>query len=284
MDGIEGGSGGAQDDRAEARLRPAAREAGYSRMFERGLGILACFAPERPVLGSEELAQMCGIGRGSAFRFASALVGLGYLEQTRSRKYRLSPRVIDLGMAAFSAIGLRGHARSQLQELARASGLDVALGVLDGSEVLVVEEVRPPMRKGRPPAHADSGAGARLPAYCTSLGKVLLAHLPSDWQDQLTSEMQLLERGPKTITSLEELREELENVRTHALGSSDEELLAHTCAIAAPVRDETGDVLAAVSVASRRGAIGLEGLVKRNAKALESTAQQISARLGWSGG
>jgi IclR family pca regulon transcriptional regulator len=185
-------------------------------------------------------------------------------------------------MAAFNTIDLRQHAHSHVQELARRTGLTVALGVLDGPEVLVVDEVRA-KRKGRKHPLRDrraGGAGTHLPAYCTSLGKVLLAHLPSDWQAELISEMDLLELGPKTISSVRELRAELEDVRAHALGSDDEELLAGTCAIAAPVRDESGEVVAAVSVAAHQGAVGLDELVKQNLAALADTAQRISVRLG----
>jgi len=262
--------------------RSSREEARYSRVLERGLLLLACFTGERPELGASELAQMLGIGRSTAHRFARALVELGYLQRTASRKYRLSLGVLDLGMAAFSAIGLREHAHPHLRELARRSGLTVALGVLDGPQVLVVDEVRA-KRKGRKGALRGGGAGGcgtHLPAYCTSLGKVLLAHLPSDWQDELISEMKLLALGPKTIWSVRELRAELQDVRAHALGSDDEELLAGTCAIAAPVRDESGDVVAALSVAAHRGVLELDELVKRNVAPLTDTAQRLSARLG----
>jgi IclR family pca regulon transcriptional regulator len=158
----------------------------------------------------------------------------------------------------------------------------VALGVLDGPRVLLVDEVRA-KRKGRKGALQGDGAGGcgtYLPAYCTSLGKVLLAHLPSDWQAELISEMELRKLGPKTITRERELRAELEDVRAHALGSDDEERVAGTCAIAAPVRDESGEVVAALSVAAHRGAVGLDELVKKNVAALADTAQRISTRLG----
>lgn len=281
----EGNSDGRGKGSNEApQARSSREEARYSRVLERGLAMLACFTPERPELGTSELARMLGIGRSTAHRFARALVELGYLQRTASRKYRLSLGVLDLGMAAFSAIGLREHAHPHLQELARRSGLTVALGVLDGPQVLVVDEVGA-KRKGRKAALRGGGAGGcgtYLPAYCTSLGKVLLAHLPSDWQAELISEMALLGRGPKTISSARELRAELEDVRAHALGSDDEELLAGTCAIAAPVRDQWGEVVAAVSVAAHQGALGLDELVKRNVAALTDTAGRISARLGFS--
>lgn len=255
----------------------------YSRVLQRGLAVLACFTPERPELGASELAQMLGIGRSTAHRFARALEELGYLERTESRKYRLTLGVLDLGMAAFSAIGLREHAHPHVQELARRSGLTVALGVLDGPQVLVVDEVRA-KRKGRKAALQGGGAGGcgtYLPAYCTSLGKVLLAHLSSDWQAELISEMELLERAPKTILTAEQLQAELDRVRDDGFAVNDEELAAGTCAIAAPVRDESGDVIAAVSVAALGGEIELEQLMDRCLGPLMATAERISARLGW---
>jgi len=281
--GDEEGRGEENSDQARPD-RGSREEVRYSRVLQRGLAVLACFTPERPELGASELAQMLGIGRSTAHRFARALEELGYLERTESRKYRLTLGVLDLGMAAFSAIGLREHAHPHVQELARRSGLTVALGVLDGPQVLVVDEVRA-KRKGRKAALQGGGAGGcgtYLPAYCTSLGKVLLAHLSSDWQAELISEMELLALTPKTISGVRELRAELEEVRAHALGSDDEELSAGTCAIAAPVRDESGEVVAAVSVAAHHGAVGLDELVKRNVGALTDMAQRISVRLGWS--
>jgi IclR family transcriptional regulator, pca regulon regulatory protein len=276
--GDEEGRGEENSDQARP-ARASREEVRYSRVLQRGLAILACFTPERPELGTSELAQMLGIGRSTAHRFSSALVRLGYLERTASRKYRLSLGVLDLGMAAFSAMGLREHAHPQLQELVRRSGLTVSLGVLDGSRVLVLDEVCA-KRKRRKGAPQGGGSGSHLPAYCTSLGKVLLAHLPSDWQAELISEMQLRALGPKTISSAQVLRVELEDVRAHALGSNDEELRAGTCAIAAPVRDESGEVIAAVSVAAHQGAVGLDQLVKQNVAALTDTARRISTRLG----
>jgi len=276
------GEGRGEENSDHARpARTSPEEVRYSRVLQRGLAMLGCFTPERPELGASELAHMLGIGRSTAHRLAKALVELGYLQRTAARKYRLSLGVLDLGMAAFSAIGLREHAHPHLQELARRSDLTVALGVLDGPEVLVVDEVRA-KPKGRKGLLQAGGPGSYLPAYCTSLGKVLLAHLPSDWQAELISEMQLLKLGPKTISSVPELRAELDDVRAHALGSDDEELETGTCAIAAPVRDQSGEVVAAVSVAAHQSAVGLDELVKRNVGALTDAAQRISERLGWS--
>jgi IclR family transcriptional regulator, pca regulon regulatory protein len=223
---------------------------------------------------------MLGLSRSTTYRYVSTLVTLGYLEQDVPPRYRLGLGVIDLGMATLSAMGLCNHARPYMQELAQRSGATVELAVLDGSEVLLIEQVRG-MRSGRGGPPEDVGAGSRLPTHCTSLGKVLLAHLPAERRLELISEMDLVEQGPKTITSARALAEQLEDVRSGGLAVSDEERVAGTCAIAAPVRDESSAVVAAVNVAAHDDEIELEELVNRFAGPLELTAQRISTRLGW---
>lgn len=112
---------------------------------------------------------------------------------------------------------------------------------------------------------------------------MLLAHLPSELQATLLSEVRLLERGPRTITSVAALRGQLGEIRTEGFAIDDEELMAGTRAIAAPVRDESGDVIAAVGLAAYGRMIDRDDLVSRFAGAIRATAERISRRVGWSG-
>jgi DNA-binding IclR family transcriptional regulator len=96
---------------------PSLREPRYSQSLERGLAILGCFTPERPVLGIADIADELGMSRSTTHRYVITLVALGYLEQGASRKYRLGLRVTDLGMSALNATGLREHAHPYLEEL-----------------------------------------------------------------------------------------------------------------------------------------------------------------------
>src|SRR5664279_1954029 len=122
---------------------PSLREPRYSQSLERGLAILGCFTPKRPVLGIADIADDLGMSRSTTHRYVITLVALGYLEQGASRKYRLGLKVTDLGIAP----------------------------------------------------------GSRLPAYCTAMGKLLLAYLPEEEQRELITEMKLTKQGPNTITS-----------------------------------------------------------------------------------
>jgi IclR family pca regulon transcriptional regulator len=259
---------------------PSLREPRYSQSLERGLAILRCFTPARPVLGIAEIADELGMSRSTTHRYVITLVALGYLEQGAGRKYRLGLRVTDLGMSALNATGLRDHANPYLEELAARTSYATSLGVLDGSDVLYVARVRGPRRAPDGPG-LELLPGSRLPAHSTALGKLLLAHLPEPEQRELVAAMTLARRGPNTITSRRALRDELAVIRTSTLAVSDRELAPETVAIAAPVRDQDRAVRAAVSLGAPVSAISAAELAVALGPHLIATADRISARLGY---
>jgi IclR family pca regulon transcriptional regulator len=259
---------------------PSLREPRYSQSLERGLAILGCFTPKRPVLGIADIADELGMSRSTTHRYVITLVALGYLEQGASRKYRLGLRVTDLGMSALNSTGLREHAHPYLEELRQRTSYTTSLGVLDGTDVLYVDRVRS-FRRGQGKIDLDLHTGSRLPAYCTSMGKLLLANLPEPEQRELIAEMKLTKRGPNTITSKKALRDELEDIQSEGFAVDDQELAADLYAIAAPVRNEARDVVAAVNLAAHASMISLEELVDALGPHLISTADRISARLGY---
>ncbi len=259
---------------------PRLREPRYSQSLERGLAILGCFSPEHPTLGIADLAETLGMTRSTIHRYVSTLVALGYLEQGADRRYRLGLRVTDLGMSALNSTGLREHSRAYLEDLRQHSGYTISLAVLDGPEVLYVDRARS-FRRGQYKIDLNLRVGSRLPAYCTSLGKVLLAFLPDEEQHELVVGMALAKRGPHTITTRKALRDELANVGEQGFAVNDEELAASLVSIAAPVRSENGDVVAALAMAAHTSMIELQGLVDELLPQLLATADQVSARLGF---
>jgi IclR family pca regulon transcriptional regulator len=267
-------------EREPAWSIPSLREPRYSQSLERGLAILGCFTPQRPVLGIADIADELGMSRSTTHRYVITLVALGYLEQGASRKYRLGLRVTDLGMSALNSTGLREHARPYLEELRQRTSYTASLGVLDGGEVLYVDRARS-FRRGQNQIDLGLQSGSRLPAYCTAMGKLLLAFLPESQQRELLAEIKPSTRGPHTITAKKALRAELEKVREASFAVDDEELAAGLCAIAAPVRNESRDVVAAVNLAAPSSLIALEELIDALGPHLVSTADRISARLGY---
>lgn len=267
-------------DGEESWSVPSLREPRYSQSLERGLAILGCFAPERPVLGIADIADELGMSRSTTHRYVITLVALGYLEQGASRKYRLGLRVTELGMSALSSTGLREHAHPHLQELRQQTSFTVSLAILDGAEILYVDRARG-LRRGQGRIDLDLRPGSRLPAHCTAMGKVLLAALPEPDLRSLLAETQLVKRGPNSITAKKALRAELDQVREESFAVNDEELAPELHAIAVPVRGAGGEVIAAINMAAHSSMISLEELVSALGPHLVATADRISARLGY---
>jgi len=220
------------------------------------------------------------MSRSTTHRYMTTLLALGYLEQSASRKYHLGLRVTDLGMSALGATGLREHARIELEELCKHSSYTVSLAVLDGNEILYVERARS-LRRRQSEIDLDLHPGSRLPAYCTAMGKILLAYLPERELRELIDEMTLTAMGPNTITSKAALREELRRTREAGLAVNDQELARGLHSIAVPVRDETREVVAAVNMAAQSSRISPGELADALGPHLTSTADRISARLGY---
>ena len=259
---------------------PSLREPRYSQSLERGLAILSCFTPRRPVLGIADIADELGMSRSTTHRYVITLVALGYLEQGASRKYRLGLRVTNLGMSALNSTGLREHAHQYLEELRQRTSYSTSLAVLDGAEIIYVDRARS-FRRGQGGIELDIHPGSRRPAYATAMGKILLAHLPEPEQRELLASIKLSKQGPNTITSKKALREELDEVLVDGFAVNDEELAADLYAIAAPVRNEAREVVAAINVAAPSSMISLEEMVDGLSPHLLSTADRISARLGY---
>lgn len=259
---------------------PGSRESRYSQSLKRGLAVLGCFTPDRPVLGIADIADELGMSRSTTHRYVITHVALGFLEQGTNRKYRLGLRVTDLGMAALNSTGLREHSRLYLEKLRQQTSYTVNLAVLDGSEILYVDRVRS-FRRGQHKIDLNLRVGSRLPAYCTSLGKVLLAYLPDADRRKLTAATKLVKRGPNTLTARKALLAELQNVLEDGFSVNDEELAAHLVSIAVPIRGENREVVAAIDLAAHTAMISLAEMVDQLLPHLLVTADQISARLGY---
>jgi IclR family transcriptional regulator, pca regulon regulatory protein len=253
--------------------------AGFSQSLERGLAVLSSFRPDRPLLGISELAQDLGLTRSTTHRYVATLASLGYLEQDDvTRKYRLGPRVLDLGFAVLGSLELREVAAPHLRRLTDSTGHTSNLAIRDDTDVILIDRVR-----GRPGRyhHLEFSlhVGSRLPAYCSATGKALIAFLPRPDLDRLLDRTDLVARGPRTQTDKKALLAELETVRRTGLAVNDEELESALRSIAAPVRARSGDVVASVNVAIPWSPAPMSELVALLGPAVQATAQQIGARV-----
>jgi IclR family transcriptional regulator, pca regulon regulatory protein len=259
---------------------PTLTEPRYSQSLERGLAILSCFTPERQVLGIADLADELGMSRSTTHRYVVTLVALGYLEQTDRRKYRLGLDVTRLGMAALAGTPLEVHAQPYLEELSRQTSYTVAVAVLDGPDIVVVECVHSVRRAGSDIDRALA-VGARLPAHRTAMGKALLAGLEEWAATRVVGELNFSMLTPKGITGPRGFAKKLEAIREDGIACGDEELLPGLVEIAAPVRGEPRETVAAVGMAAPVSRISLDSLVEDLAPHVTSTADRISAILGY---
>jgi IclR family pca regulon transcriptional regulator len=253
----------------------------YSQSLERGLAILSAFRSGRPLLGVSELGRNLGLSRSTTHRYVATLAALGYLQQDPStKKYRLGPRVLDLGFSAINSMELREVAAPHLRELSDVTGFTVNMAILDDLDIVYVERSRS-SREGQREIDLNLHVGSRLPAYCTSLGKVLLAFLDEAAQKAAIARIDFARRGPNTLTTRAAFVIELKRVRQDGFAINNEELAYGLRSIAAPVMDHDGVAAAAINLAVHSSMVSMEDLVARLSPTLRAAAADISARLGY---
>jgi IclR family transcriptional regulator, pca regulon regulatory protein len=258
-----------------------AGDSSYSQSLERGLAILSAFQSGRPVLGVSELGRDIGLSRSTTHRYVATLAALGYLQQDPvSKKYRLGPRVLDLGFSAINSMELREIAAPHLRELSDATGYTVNMAILDNLDIVYVDRCRS-SRAGQREIDLNLHVGARLPAYCTSLGKVLLAFLPGDERSERLARIEFTRRGPNTITTRQAFEAELDHVRSQGYAVNNEELAYGLRSIAAPVLTHDGVAAAAINLAVHSSMAPSAEIGTRLGPVLRTTASDISARLGY---
>lgn len=249
------------------------RGAHFVQSMERGLAVIRAFDAQHPELTLSDVAREAGLTRAAARRFLLTLVDLGYV-RSDGRLFALTPRVLELGYAYLSGLGLPQVARPHLQDLSRAVRESTSVSVLDGADIVYVARV--------PTARIMSVAidvGTRFPAYATSMGRVLLAGLPAEELAQRLAGVRFEPLTARTVSSLDALRAELDAVREQGWAMVDQELEEGLRAVAAPITDRSGRTVAAVNV-SLHAARSTAAVVRDDVlPALLATAERISADL-----
>ncbi|WP_433498962.1 IclR family transcriptional regulator [Sphaerimonospora sp. CA-214678] len=270
---------------AEKSSHPRGRtepSASFSVSLERGLRILSAFTGDRSTLGIADISRAVGLNKSTTHRYVATLTKLEYVQQDpETKKYHLGPKVVDLGFAAIDSMELTRIAAPLLQALADETGYTVSMGLCDGPDVVYVDRRRSNRRTSLA-MDLNLHTGSRLPAYCTSMGKVLLAYKDQTTLRQILDRVDMARRGPKTITNREQLMADLAKVRQNGVAVNDEELAPGLRSFAAPVRDRTGEVVAAVNIAVHltMAPSSVDSLAGRVEPALRRTAAEISRRLG----
>jgi len=237
----------------------------------RGLDILASFRADHRSMSLKEVADAAGLARPTARRLLLTLEELGYVRSGQGA-FQLTPRVMNLGMAYVSALGLWDIARPHLESLVARTGESSSMAQLDGSDIVYVARVSVPKLIA-----LRVEIGTHFPAVQTSQGKVLLAALPADQVSAALSQPSRSGLPPYIGRSPEQLRDELSEVRARGWALAEQELAPGVRSVAVPVRDGTGTVRAAMNVTVHAAETTTQRLLHDYLPLLLTTAGEISA-------
>ena len=237
----------------------------------RGLDVVTAFRPSRPVMSLTDLAVATGLARPTVRRILLTLEELGYV-RAREGGFVLTPRVLDLGVAYVRSMGLWDVARPHLERLSERTGESCSIAQLDGSDIVYVARVAVPKI-----VTIAVSVGTRFPALPTSMGQVLLAALPPEEVDRVLAEPTRSGLVARWQPGREERDAVLREVRARGWALADEQLAQGIRAVAAPVRDGAGRVVAALNVNTNAAETPVERLLEEHLPRLLQAAGEVSA-------
>ena len=239
--------------------------------LERGLSVLLAFGAEAPELTVGEVARRTGMSRAAARRFLMTLERLGYVAVDSRQRYALRPKVLDLGFAFLASMGVEDVALPVLRALTQETTETANLAMLDGGDIVYVAR-----SVAYRPLHMTVHTGDRLPAYATSLGRVMLAGLPPDALDAALRQTELKPLTPHTVTDPERLRALIVAAGEDGYALVADEIAVGIISISVPVRDRTGAVAAAVNISSQSGRWTAAEMVERFLPPLRAAAAELA--------
>jgi IclR family pca regulon transcriptional regulator len=255
----------------------SARNPDYVQSLERGLAVIRAFGADRPELRLSDVARATGLTRAAARRFLLTLVRLGYVQQNGSN-FSLRPRILELGYAYLSALSLPEVAQPHMEALVAEVNESSSIAVLDDLEIVYVARV-PTQRI----MTITIAVGTRLPAYATSMGRVLLAALDADSLDERLSRTRIERLTPTTAPDLDSLRERIEAAREAGWATVDQELEQGVRSAAVPIRDASGAIAAALNVSVHATRMTMPALRRNVVPRLLRTANAIEVDLSAAG-
>jgi IclR family pca regulon transcriptional regulator len=247
----------------------------YVDSLARGLAVIQAFTNQQHQLSIAKISQKTGIARAAVRRYLHTLATLGYVTTHDGHRFSLLPKVASLGQTYFTATALPAIAQAHLDGLAEEVGEACSLGVLDGVHIVYLARA-----KSSSVMSPRFNVGGRLPAYCTSIGHVLLASLSDDTLEARIRECRFVPYTQRTIASPGELREYLDNVREVGFAIADQQLETGFRTIAVPVRNQAGEVAAGINVIVPIGRATVAQMQSRYFEPLMQTAEKLGAALG----
>lgn len=237
--------------------------------LERGLGVMEILAAHPAGLTMSEVADRAGLTRAGARRFLLTLVATGYARQD-GRIFRLSPRLITLGRTWLSGASLWTYAEPFLREVSQALNESCSAAVLADEDVVYVARIA-----GARIVGVALHVGTRLPAHCTSMGRILLSGLPGAELDVFLARASIHAKTDRTVTDRAELARIVAKARVDGYAIVDQELEIGLRSIAVPIRDRTGMIVAAINVSTQSARMPLSEMEREFLPLLKKAANSI---------
>jgi IclR family pca regulon transcriptional regulator len=239
----------------------------------RGLAVINAFSQQRPQQSISQLSVKTSIPRAAVRRCLITLSRLGYVGHDPERRtFMLRPKVLNLGYAYLSSIPLVAMAQPVLDRLSQRLHESSSVAVLEDGEIAYIAR----SRASRRIMSVDLGIGSRLPAYCTSLGRVLLAGLAADDLKAYLAELKSVRYTPFTVVGKEGLRAAIDAVRRDGFSIVDQELEMGLRSIAVPITDIRGQVIAALNASTNASILPLAQFRSTFLPALRHAASELN--------
>lgn len=256
------------------RIEELSGDPNFMTSLARGLAVINAFQERKRHLTIAQISHRTGIPRAAVRRCLHTLMKLGYAT-TDGRTYSLLPKVLTLGHAYLSSTPLAVSAQPFLDRISEQLHEACNLATLEGEEVLYIARSAIPQRL----ISVDLSVGSRLPAYCTSMGRIMLAALDDASLQDYLAHAELLPKTSRTLHTPDALWECLQQVRAQGWCIVDQELEQGLRSVAVPVRDAAGHVLAAMNVSTHAGRVSRQELESRYLPALLAASRELSLQL-----
>ena len=245
------------------------RETDFVSGFARGLRVIEAFEETRQRLSIAEAAKLTGLDRATVRRSLLTLAELGYADYD-GKFFALTPKILRLGHAYLSAPPLPALIQPHLDQLSEKAGQSASASVLDGTEIVYIARA-----SQRRVMSINLTPGSRLPAYCASMGRVLLASLSESEARAILEKTELKQNTPTTRTDPEELIAEFRRVRAQGYAIIDQELEIGLCSIAVPIENDRGQTVAAINIGAPAAHVPAWAMAERYLPLLQETRKAL---------
>jgi IclR family pca regulon transcriptional regulator len=252
---------------------PAASRREVMGGLAKGLEVIRAFTREQPALTLSQVALAAGLPPATARRCLHTLEEIGYVTRN-GRTFLLRPKVLELGAAYLESMNIESLTHTHLEDLASRTGDSAALTVLDGTEIVYVARA-----SVRTLVRLEAHVGSRLPAYPTSMGRVLLSGLSAERLDWYFRNAEIAPLTDRTITDPARLRQAIAECRRAGYAAVEDELAYGVVAVAVPVFDSMGRIVSALNSSGHSKKMSKAKLVRERLPMLTEAARDLSREL-----